>query len=228
MLLQDKAYGVWQRMIKSGIIPNEVTQRILASCFGNNVQMASALVKEAQQLRTAAEVDPARRRPASKMTSRNDHEQAFKTHVIEGAIDSRGPYVLDLHGLSRPAAALALQRRLDFYVARPFLFRTGQRLKPNLQIVTGIGRHSHASVEAKSMQHMVKRLLTQLKLPYEPGRTAGRVQVPHAALCQYVQQQVQSSAISTFLHEASFRYLMVFGSVSGVCAAMYVIPKLLM
>lgn len=51
MLLQDKAYGVWQRMIKSGIVPNEVTQRILASCFGNNVQMASALVKEAQQLR---------------------------------------------------------------------------------------------------------------------------------------------------------------------------------
>ena len=135
-----------------------------------------------------------------------------------------------IHVVQTPAAidlCLFMAQRLDFYVARPYLFQTGQKSKPDLQIVTGIGRHSHASVEAKSMQHMVQRLLTQLKLPYGPGRTAGRVQIPHAALCQYVQQQVQSSAISTFLHEASFRYLMVFGSVSMVCAAMYVTPKLL-
>jgi len=50
-LLQDGAYAVWQRMIKAGVAPDEVTQRILVQCFRNNLQMASALVKEARQLR---------------------------------------------------------------------------------------------------------------------------------------------------------------------------------
>ena len=50
-LLQDRAYAVWQRMVKAGVVPNEVTQRILVHCFKNNLQMASALVKEARQLR---------------------------------------------------------------------------------------------------------------------------------------------------------------------------------
>ncbi len=50
-LLQDGAYAVWQRMVKAGVVPDEVTQRILVHCFRNNLQMASALVKEARQLR---------------------------------------------------------------------------------------------------------------------------------------------------------------------------------
>ncbi len=50
-LLQDRAYAVWQRMVKAGVVPDEVTQRILVHCFRNNLQMASALVKEARQLR---------------------------------------------------------------------------------------------------------------------------------------------------------------------------------
>ena len=50
-LLQDRAYAVWQRMVKAGVVPDEVTQRILVHCFSNNLQMASALVKEARQMR---------------------------------------------------------------------------------------------------------------------------------------------------------------------------------
>ena len=50
-LLQDGAYAVWQRMVKTGVVPDEVTQRILVQCFGSNLQMASAIVKEARQLR---------------------------------------------------------------------------------------------------------------------------------------------------------------------------------
>jgi len=49
-LLQDGAYAVWQRMVKAGVVPDEVTQRILVQCFRNNLQMASALVKEARQM----------------------------------------------------------------------------------------------------------------------------------------------------------------------------------
>ncbi len=50
MPLQDGAYAVWQRMLKLGVVPDEVTQRLLASCFGGNLLMASAIVKEARQL----------------------------------------------------------------------------------------------------------------------------------------------------------------------------------
>ena len=50
MLLKDGAYAAWQRMVKSGTIPDDVTQRILAACFGSNLRMASEVVKEARQL----------------------------------------------------------------------------------------------------------------------------------------------------------------------------------
>ena len=197
-LLQDGAYAVWQRMIKAGVVPDEVTQRILVQCFRNNLQMASALVKEARQLRVrctanlslqscytslhsvdptqqvanyhtipmqqvvplehqshrhnttwcaycihpwrrhfalikpaiilqvslskviytqngatcllqmAAEADPTKPKIMPKKGIVRG-QQTSQVHIMEGSIDNRGPFVLDLHGLSKPAAQLALQ-----------------------------------------------------------------------------------------------------------------------
>lgn len=51
---QDGAYATWQKMLALKIVPNVITQRALASAFGGNPQMASALVKEAQQLQASS------------------------------------------------------------------------------------------------------------------------------------------------------------------------------
>ncbi|DBA95931.1 TPA: hypothetical protein ACH3X1_001456 [Trebouxia sp. C0004] len=224
-LLQDRAYAVWQRMVNAGVVPNEVTQRILVHCFRNNLQMASALIKEARQLRMAAEVDPTKPKIVSRIVR---GQQTSQVHIMEGSIGPRGPFVLDLHGLSKPAAQLALQHRLEYFVDEPNLFRAGRRLKPNFLIITGQGTHSHVSVAADSMQTVVTNALENIQLVYRfQKHRPGNVQVQYDALCKYARQEAQSSAVSTFLHEASFRYLMVFGGVSGLCGAMYVIPKLL-
>lgn len=97
----------------------------------------------------------------------------------------------------------------------------------NLAIITGSGKHSHTSTTPAGMKTVVKNLLIQLGLPCEAGTNPGRLQIPYDALYKYVQQEQHSSILSTFLHEASLRYLILFGGVSGLCAAMYVIPKLL-
>lgn len=49
-MLQDGAYATWQKMLALKVVPNVVTQRVLALAFGGNPQMASALVAEAQKL----------------------------------------------------------------------------------------------------------------------------------------------------------------------------------
>ena len=36
-------------------------------------------------------------------------QQTSQVHIMEGSIDHKGPYVLDLHGLSKAAAQLALR-----------------------------------------------------------------------------------------------------------------------
>ena len=77
------------------------------------------------------------------------------------------------------------------------------------------------------MKTTVQHQLRQLQITFEPGSNPGRVQIPYGALLQHVQQEQRSLTTSAFLHEASLRYLMVFGGVSGVLAATYVIPKLL-
>lgn len=223
----DGAYAVWQRMVKTGVVPDEVTQRILVQCFGSNLQMASAIVKEARQLRMAADADPAKLKILAKKGIARG-QNTSQVHIMEGSIDHRGPFILDLHGLSKPAAQLALQHRLEHLTDEPDLFQAGRQLRPTLLIITGQGSHSHASVAANSMQTVVTNLLENIQLPYTvPKQSPGNVHVLHDALCKYARQKAQSSAVSTFLHEASFRYLMVFGGVSGLCGATYVIPKLL-
>lgn len=53
-MLQDGAYATWQKMLKHKVVPNAVTQRVLAMAFGGNPQMASALVAEAQKLQASS------------------------------------------------------------------------------------------------------------------------------------------------------------------------------
>lgn len=53
-LLQDGAYATWQTMLERKVVPNEVTQFVLALAFGNNPQLASALVTEAQKLQASS------------------------------------------------------------------------------------------------------------------------------------------------------------------------------
>ncbi len=114
-------------------------------------------------------------------------------------------------------------QRLEYIMDKPELFQAGRQLRPTFLIITGQGSHSHVSVAADSMQTVVTNLLENIQLPYTVSKhLPGNVHVSHDALCKYARQKAQSSAVSTFLHEASFRYLMVFGGVST-----YVIPKLL-
>lgn len=49
-MLQDGAYATWQKMVALKVVPDVISQRALALAFGGNPQMASALVREAQQL----------------------------------------------------------------------------------------------------------------------------------------------------------------------------------
>lgn len=55
----------------------------------------------------AAEADPTKPKIVSKKIVRG--QQTSQVHIMEGSIDNRGHFVLDLHGLSKPAAQLALQ-----------------------------------------------------------------------------------------------------------------------
>ena len=100
-------------------------------------------------------------------------------------------------------------------------------IKPSLVVITGIGKNSFTSSISGSMKTAVQNQLQHMQLPCQPGSNDGRVQVPYEALNQFIQQEQRSSKLSTFLHGASLRYLMVFGGVSSVFAATYVVPKLL-
>lgn len=59
-------------------------------------------------MQMAAEADPTKPRIMSKKGIVRG-QQTSQVHIMEGSIDNRGPFVLDLHGLSKPAAQLALQ-----------------------------------------------------------------------------------------------------------------------
>lgn len=119
-------------------------------------------------------------------------------------------------------------QRLQYFAGKPELLTHPSTLpKHDLVIITGIGRNSFTPAPADSMKTAVQQQLLLLKLPCKIGSNEGRVYVPFEALFQYVRQEQRSSTLSTFLHEASLRYLMVFGGVSSIVAATYVIPKLL-
>lgn len=122
-----------------------------------------------------------------------------------------------------------LLQRLQYFVGRPELLNIQDPIfMRDLAIITGIGKNSFTgSKPADSMKIAVQQHLLHLQLPCRIGSNEGRVYVPYNALCQYVQQEQRSSLLSTFVHEASLRYLMVFGGVSSILAATYVIPKLL-
>lgn len=225
----DGAYATWQKMLALKVVPNVVTQRVLALAFGGNPQMASALVAEAQKLQDAAAAEP-----DCTPTERPDfpgnkaRQRPWQMQAMGAGIGPRGPFVLDLHGLSKPAAGLALQNRLQYFAGKPELLTHPSTLpKHDLVIITGIGRNSFTPAPADSMKTAVQQQLLLLKLPCKIGSNEGRVYVPFEALFQYVRQEQRSSTLSTFLHEASLRYLMVFGGVSSIVAATYVIPKLL-
>lgn len=118
-------------------------------------------------------------------------------------------------------------QRLQYLAEHPELLNETPSLKPSLVVITGIGRNSFTSSTRDSMKTAVQNQLQHMQLPCQAGSNEGRVQVPYEALYQFVQQEQQSSKLSTFLHGASLRYLMVFGVVSGAFAATYVVPKLL-
>jgi len=59
-------------------------------------------------LQMAAEADPTRPKIISKKGIACGQETS-QVHIMEGSIDHKGPFVLDLDGLSKPAAQLALQ-----------------------------------------------------------------------------------------------------------------------
>ena len=59
-------------------------------------------------LQMAAEADPTKPKIMS-MKGIVRGQKTSQVHIMEGNIDHKGPFTLDLHGLSRPAAQLALQ-----------------------------------------------------------------------------------------------------------------------
>lgn len=54
-VMQDGTYAVWQRMVKANVGSDEITQRLLAVAFGNNPQMANALVHEAKCIQASCQ-----------------------------------------------------------------------------------------------------------------------------------------------------------------------------
>ncbi|DBA95852.1 hypothetical protein WJX77_008392 [Trebouxia sp. C0004] len=101
----------------------------------------------------AAEVDPTK----PKIVSREGilrGQQTSQVHIMEGGIGQRGPFVLDLHGLLKPAAQLALQHRLQYFVDEPDLFQAGRHLKPSFLIIAPRNTHSHVSVAERHLDSM--------------------------------------------------------------------------
>ena len=52
--IQDGTYAVWEQMQRAKVVPNHMTQRMLAGAFGNNTQLATALVLEAYALQASS------------------------------------------------------------------------------------------------------------------------------------------------------------------------------
>ena len=118
-------------------------------------------------------------------------------------------------------------QRLQYLLSKPELVKQGDANKRGLAIITGIGRNSYAGNDTESMKTIIKKQLQQLQLQFVVGQNDGRILIPFDALYQYVQQEQRYSALSTFMHGATLRYLMVGSGVSGLVAAMYVVPKLM-
>ncbi|PRW51133.1 Glutathione S-transferase theta-2B [Chlorella sorokiniana] len=101
----DAAYAAWLRMLESGTIPDDCTERSLALAFGSHPALAAEVVAEARQIRQqrAAEggldgaADGADAQAQGSGNGGGGEEQAGAAGATDGSAGKRPPYRLHQH-----------------------------------------------------------------------------------------------------------------------------------
>ena len=96
---------------------------------------------------------------------------------------------------------------------------------PAIEINVGQGRHSFLRPVLRSA---VTEQLALVQLPCKPGSNAGRLLIGEDDLQQWIQQRRQSEQQTGFLHSAAWRYLSIFGGLTGLVLAISTVPRILM
>ena len=117
-------------------------------------------------------------------------------------------------------------QRLQYIVSQPDLVMNATDYT-GLEIVTCVGRHTHAS-RTFVLKSAVKQVLRQRHLQGVQGSNAGVVRVPLPSLQRYVQRELRQNLLLGFLQGAGWRYLTLFGGICSAVSAVVVVPKLLM
>ena len=94
-----------------------------------------------------------------------------------------------------------------------------------IEINVGQGRHSFAR---QVLHGVIKEQLALIQLPCKPGSNPGRLLIREDDLQRWIQQRRQSEQQTSFLHSAAWRYLSIFGGLTGLVVAISTVPRILM
>ena len=102
-----------------------------------------------------------------------------------------------------------------------------QQDQRHLAIEINVGRGRHSLVRPV-LHGAITEQLALIQLPCKPGSNAGRLLICEDDLQQWIQQRRQSEQQTRLLHSAAWRYLSIFGGLTGLALAIGTVPRILM
>ena len=118
-------------------------------------------------------------------------------------------------------------QHLEWVAANWDLILQAQQDGRPLAIEINVGRGKH-SLAVPVLHGAITEQLALIQLPCRPGSNPGRLLIREDDLQQWVQQRRQSEQQTRLLHSAAWRYLSIFGGLTGLVLAVSTVPRILM
>lgn len=188
----DAVYATWQEMQQKLGQADRYTERILVAALSSNPQLAAEVINELG----------------------SKYQQ-----ISSGKLTHNALLTLDLHGHSRPAAVVALHRRLEALV------RAGNRPTGDFVIITGKSNAFNPALH--SLKTVVRTELERQHLCVdELMQNPGRLLVPRASLTEFIGRHSRELALQRVMRAVRTRYMIVSASVAVLGAAAFLLPRL--